>query len=186
MSRAWRNTTAWLRVVAANRSAFLVRAAMWKLLHYDHRLQVSDPLMQQDAAEFIAWRQCLSADTLSTTAWVKSFLEVAASAANRADDTAAAAATRRFVEWVNDGPAGGLKRMHMMSRTATGWIPDKCDVQEEINLSQLDDLEGLSQEQLRAAIAYSPSVVTPLATQDAANSERKAWGGAVGSRLGPR
>ena len=67
--------------------------------------------------------------------------------------------------------------MHLMSRTATGWIPDKCDVQEEINLSELDDLEGLSQEQLRAAIAYSPSVATPLATQNAANSERKAWGG---------
>ena len=68
LSRAWRNTTAWLRIVAADRSAFHVRAAVWKLLHYDHRLQISDPLMQQDAAEFIAWRQCLSAETLSTTA----------------------------------------------------------------------------------------------------------------------
>ena len=72
MSRAWRNTTSWLRVVAANRSALLVRAAMWKLLHYDHQLQVSDPLLQQDAAEFLAWRQCLSPETLSTAVWVKS------------------------------------------------------------------------------------------------------------------
>ena len=67
--------------------------------------------------------------------------------------------------------------MRLMSRTATGWIPDNVDVQEETNLSELDDLEGLSREQLRAAIAYSPGVATPLATQDAANSERKAWGG---------
>ena len=66
--------------------------------------------------------------------------------------------------------------MHLMSRTATGWIPDKCDVQEETNLSELDDLEGLSPEQLRAAIAYSPGAATPLATQDAVNSERKSWG----------
>ena len=77
---------------------------------------------------------------------------------------------------MNDGPAAGLKRLHLMSRTAMGWIPDKCDVQEEVNLSELDDLEGLSQEQLRTAIAYSPLAATPLATQGAANSERKAWG----------
>ena len=64
--------------------------------------------------------------------------------------------------------------MHLMSRTATGWIPDKCDVQEETSLSELDDLEGLSPEQLRVAIAYSPGVLSPLATQNAANSERKA------------
>ena len=93
VSRAWGNTTAWLRIVLADRDAFHVRAAMWKLLHYDHRLQISDPLLQQEAAEFIAWRQCLSADALSLTVWVKSSLEVAAEASNRADDSAAAAAT---------------------------------------------------------------------------------------------
>ena len=79
---------------------------MWKLLHYDHRLQVNDPTMQQHAAEFIAWRLCLTTATLSSEVWVKSFLDVATLAANRADDFAASAATRRFVEWVNDGPAG--------------------------------------------------------------------------------
>ena len=45
MSRAWRNTTAWLRIVLANRDTYHVKAAVWKLLHYDHRLQVDDPLM---------------------------------------------------------------------------------------------------------------------------------------------
>ena len=63
-----------------------------------------------------------------------------------------------------------------MSRTTTGWIPDKVDIQQETTLSELDDLEGLSPEQLQAAIAYSPDVATPLATQNAANSERQAWG----------
>ena len=42
--------------------------------------------------------------------------------------------------------------------------------------SELDDLEGISQEQLRSALEYSPLVNSPLAAQDAANSERTAWG----------
>ena len=45
-----------------------------------------------------------------------------------------------------------------------------------MHTSELDDLEGISQEQLRAAIAYSPTVDSPLAAQDAANSERTSWG----------
>ena len=167
---------AWLRLVLANRDTYHVKVAVWKLLRYDHRLQVADPLTQQEAAEFVAWKQCLSVDALSLPTWVKAFLEMASVAASRADDTAAAAATKRYIEWVDNGPAAGLKRLHLMSRTAVGWIPDKCDVQEEVNLSELDDLEGLSQEQLRTAIGYSPGTATPLATQCAANSERIAWG----------
>ena len=47
VSRAWRNTTAWLRVVQANRSTVLARNAVWKLIHYDHRLQVDDTQMRE-------------------------------------------------------------------------------------------------------------------------------------------
>ena len=57
ISRAWRNTAAWLRIVLANRSPFHTKAAMWRIIHFDHRLQVDDPRMQIEAAEFIAWRQ---------------------------------------------------------------------------------------------------------------------------------
>ena len=77
VSRAWRNTTAWLRVVLANRTEHLARSAVWKLLHYDHRLKIDDPRMQLEAAEFIAWRGCLSAAILASPIWTKSFLEVA-------------------------------------------------------------------------------------------------------------
>jgi len=66
VSRAWRNTAAWMRVVLANRTEHLVRSAVWKLLHYDHRLQVDDPRMKVAAAEFIAWRSCLSASILES------------------------------------------------------------------------------------------------------------------------
>jgi len=176
VSRAWRNTTSWLRVVLANRSEHLSRSAVWKLLHYDHRLKVDDPRMQLEAAEFIAWRGCLSAAILESPIWTKSFLEVATEASRRADLSAATASAKRFEEWIADGRANGLKRQHLLSRIATGWIPDKCGPREEVHTSELDDLEGISQEQLRLAVEYSPSIDSPLAAQDAANSERMAWG----------
>jgi len=176
VSRAWRNTAAWLRVVLANRTEHLTRAAVWKLLHYDHRLQIDDSRMKVAAAEFIAWRSCLSASILEHPTWTKSFLEVATEASHRANLRAATDAARRFEEWIADGRASGLKRQHLLSRTTTGWIPDKCGPSEEVQTSELDDLEGISSEQLRSALAYSPQADSPLAAQDAANSERTAWG----------
>ena len=97
---------------------------MWKLLHYDHRLQVEDPRMKVEAAEFIAWRNCLSSIILESPSWTKSFLQVAVESSHRADTSAARAAARRFEDWIADGRANGLKRPHLLSRTAPGWIPD--------------------------------------------------------------
>ena len=144
VSRAWRNTTAWLRVVLANRTEHLTKAAMWKLLHYDHRLKIDDQRMQLEAAEFVAWRGCLSTSTLSSATWTRSFLEVATEASRRADLSAATAAAKRFEEWIADGRANGLKRQHLLSRTATGWIPDKCGLREDVQTSELDEFEGIS------------------------------------------
>ena len=94
-------------------------------MHYDHRLQVDDPHMQVEAAEFTAWRQRLSQTTLASPTWVKAFINIASDAASRADRKATALSAERFSVWVKEGPGRGLKRQHLISRTATGWIPDK-------------------------------------------------------------
>lgn len=108
--------------------------------------------------------------------WAKAFLDVAAEAARRTDTSAAIASARRFEEWIADGRANELKRQHLLSRTATGWIPDKAGQPEAVQTSELDDLEGISREQLRSALLHCPGSSSPLAAQDAANSERTAWG----------
>ena len=83
VSRAWKNVTAWLRIVRDNRSPFLVGSAKWKLLFYDHPLLVEDPNLKGDAAAFIGWKRCLSETNLDEPKWVESFLEVADEAAAR-------------------------------------------------------------------------------------------------------
>ena len=116
-------------------------AAKWKLLFYDHRLRADDPQLQGDAAAFMAWRPCVTEKALESVTWVKSFLEVATAPSAKADDKAVDLATTRFQDWVNEGPAAGLKRQHLFSRTATGWHDDTVAAQPTTNLSEMDEAE---------------------------------------------
>jgi len=124
-SRAWKRTAAWLRTVAANRSYEAAAAATWKLLHYRHQLLTHEPALQEQVAAFQAWHQLLSPAVLNSQAWAKSFLHVAAIETEAAELRANIAATKKFADWVSDGPAGGLKRQHLFARTATGWTSDQ-------------------------------------------------------------
>ena len=95
--------------------------AKWKLLHYDHMLHASDPQMKGEVAAFLAWKPCVTEMALKSSTWVTSFLEVATTASVRADYKATDLAATRFQDWVQEGPAAGLKRQHLYSRTPTGW-----------------------------------------------------------------
>ena len=112
---------------------------------------------------------------MKSSVWVDSFLQVAIKASEAADDRAATLATKRFAEWLTTGPAEGLKRQHLFSRAATGWTSEKVGEQPETNLSELDDLEGLSAEQLRVAFSPTTSTDSPLGAQFLANSEKNDW-----------
>ena len=67
-------------------------------------------------------------------------------------------------------------RQHLFSRSTTGWVADSTDDQVSTDLSELDDLEGISQEQLKAALAPSNVAGTPVGAQYAANVEKARWG----------
>ena len=99
---------------------------------------MDDPVLKEDVATILVGKMCLSEGTLATPAWVDSFLQMAAEAAAKAEAKANAAAAGRFEDWGKEGPAAGLKRQHLCSRNATGWIPDKCGETEKVKLSELD------------------------------------------------
>ena len=141
---------------------------------------VHDPLFQEDAAAFRAWNSFLTPEMLRSKSWVQSLLDVARKATDQAEHKAAAAATKRFAEWVQEGQAAGLHRQHLVARTATGWAQDAGDKQQPTNFSELDDFEGISESQLRAALEPSEAAGTPIGAQFTANVERARWGGAMG------
>ena len=158
--------------MSAARAARLASSAKWKLLYYDHQLHVADTELQEEAAAFRAWRTMCSEEVLGTTAWVESLLQVASKVASRTEDQAARIATRRFSEWIAGGQANGLRRQHLFTRSTTGWVADSTDDQVGTNLSELDELEGISQQQLKAALTPSSGMGTPVGAQYAANVEK--------------
>lgn len=56
VSRAWRRTVAWLRVVRANKNPSLAKSAKWKLLSYNHPIKADDEAMKDEKCGL----QCLA------------------------------------------------------------------------------------------------------------------------------
>ena len=71
---------------------------------------------------------------------------------------------------------GGAKRQHQLSRTAVGWFPTKVAVPEPNELQPIDEVDGLSREQLDS-IRLQDQGMTPLNAQQIANDEKCKWGG---------
>ena len=110
VSRAWLREVTWLRDLAANSNAATSKVAEWNLRFYKHDLAVDDPYLQADAASFRAWAKIVSSADLQNQTWIKSFIAVASKEAEHADDKAARLASARFADWLQEGPAKGLKR----------------------------------------------------------------------------
>ena len=175
IARAWKRTVEWLRAGVEAKVPGQAQSAVWRLLHYDHRLVIDDPALKEDAAAFSRWRTCLTWATLQQKVWVHTCLDVAVKEAKHVEAKAARLATARFEAWVNDGPAKGHKRQHLLSRAASGWIPSKVGSQPVAELSELDELDGITEEQLKNATAPVTDKLSPLASQRLANSERSDW-----------
>ena len=148
-------------------------AARWKLLFYQHQLKVDDPRMQQARVEVAKWQGMLTEQMLRTPFWVEALGEVATSMAETAERTANMHA---FADWLQDGAAGGLKRQHLLTRTATGWIPTKVDKEEANVAAEPEELDGLSPGQLEEVTRMPDGCATPLSAQQVANAERITWG----------
>jgi hypothetical protein len=149
---------------------------MWKLLFYKHRLQIDDPRLQPARSEFIAWQGLITEQMLRTPFWVEALGEVATAMAEAAERTASVRASEAFAEWLQDGAAGGLKRQHLLTRTATGWIPTRV-AKEEANVAlEAEELDGLSPAQLAEVTRMPDGCATPLCAQQQANAERITWG----------
>ena len=89
-----------------------------------------------------------------------------------AETWANAAATKKFAEWVSDGPAGGLRRQHLFARTATGWTSDQVGGEIDTQLSEYDELDGITEQQLKEALDPMLHTGTPVGAQHTANVER--------------
>ena len=86
-----------------------------------------------------------------------------------------------WATWLQEGPAKGLGRQHMMSRVASGWIPSReCKASDPIfdsrdddeQLHIINDVEGVTEEDVEAA---SQLTWVPLNSQQAVDVAASEW-----------
>lgn len=95
----------------------------------------------------------LTREALNSEFWTKAFQKVTLKMAEQAESKAGRFTSEAFSSWLQDGPAKGLRRQHLLSRTAVGWAPTTVEAGAEGSIEHRDELDGLSEEQLDAVLA---------------------------------
>ena len=110
--------------------------------------------------------------------WVEILKEMAVKNAEAEERAAQRAALSKWVNWIHDGQADGLRRQHQFSRTTQGWTTTKKSSGEVQHIDvddELDQVEGLSIEDLNA-LKFDQAAGSPPATaQQQADDEAEAW-----------
>ena len=175
VSRAWAISACWLRTVLTAKRKTEAQSAKWRILFHSIDLESKDPRLQDGIADFKAWRANISREALGHKAWAKAFYSAAMQMQKQSEGQAAAYSAEAFSNWLQEGPMSGLKKQHQMSRTATGWISTKVAEPKANNFEPIDELDGLSDEQLHS-IRLEGHAEAPLTAQQIANDEKCKWG----------
>ena len=186
VSRAWRRTAGWLDDMLKTKKAVARAVAERKTLTYEHPAPewVKATQEQKDAyRDFQKWRELLTKQRLQHVMWVEAFRDVARKEAEKQERAAQYASFKKWELWIHEGGAGGLRRQHQFSRVANGWAPTKrstgqtCDTAEE---DEIDELDGLSREDIDALRFEQGSVGTPATVQQEADDQATKWSGQWG------
>ena len=175
VSRAWRNVVSWLRSLYRAKDGRSVGKSMHKLLHYEHELDVKDPNLFQEKVSFIAWNSLITREMLCNKEIVGMLLEVAIKMADASDTDAAKRSFKKFQAWLHEGAGSGMRNQHRLTRCATGWIPTKVAEETQTNFSEMDDVEGLTQEQTDEVLRSPSGLSITLGAQQSANTEKETW-----------
>ena len=152
ISKAWRRTQGWLHTCLNSTSARNVEADGWRLRNYTHDLHTDDPALAGEAEAFLSWRGLVTTGALSSKVAMESLHAMAERKADAMEAAASKRAFKRHAAWLQEGPAKGLGRQHKLSRTATGWIPNKSVT--ELPNGEEDDVDGLTAEDQAVITRY--------------------------------
>ena len=98
---------------------------MKKMFHYSHPPATCNATLQQVASfkAFESWRGMITESMLYDLRWVDILHSIATKNAEREERAAQHASLLKWVKWIHEGPAAGLRHQHKYSRCATGWVP---------------------------------------------------------------
>ena len=182
VSRAWRRTAGWLDVVENTNLILAEEAAMLKILTYRHPeppVLKATPEQIDGFKRFRFWRKQLTREMLGYKVWASALKKAAIENAEKEEKAAQHASLLKWTKWIHEGPADGLRRQHKFSRTVKGWTPTAKstgvtpDIDQE---DELEDLDGISTDDLNAIRFNQASTGTPATAQQEADDEAQAWG----------
>jgi hypothetical protein len=129
--------------------------------------------------KFQKWRVQVTRQMLDIPQWVQMLEDVARRQAESEEEAARKMQNAKWLSWLHDGPAAGLGRQHLISRSAIGWNPTADSVGDDSTLPPLadpDGIDGLSSEELRSIKEQRTEAGCPANAQQEVDDEATGWG----------
>ena len=127
------------------------------------------------ARTFEHWRDTINMHSLRSDFWVMALAAVARQESDIAAQRANATIRSNYQDYLNGGPALGLGRQHRMSRTAVAWTSTKVGTSKLLIIDDLDDVDGLSADDMAAVLRHECSIRSPLDAQQEAEDQADKW-----------
>ena len=119
MSRAWRRSAGGLSDLARASNTMEAMVCRWKVSSYKHPppdRYMATPQQMESFTRFLAWQEAISEQLLKQRAWVFSLRSMAVANAEKEERAAQHIAVMKWVTWIREGPALGLRRQHRFTR----------------------------------------------------------------------
>ena len=128
------------------------------------------------AKAFRWWIRNLDHQVLYSLHAIAQLNRIVSKIAEAAKEYDARQSTRRWLNWLREGPAAGLGRQHHMSRVAGGWIPSRVAMVKVVDQSWQQDLEDLPDEYAAQQANITSTVAFPLDKHQTVELEADEWG----------
>ena len=184
-SRAWRKSAIWLNYIDNATSGQCRLAACWKLFNYRH--PKPDQATASDAqkaawADFETWRKTIAEVNLDAH-WTKVFKKMAEAKAEHQEGQAQMAQFLAWIDWMHEGPAGGLRKQHQFTKIKGGWVESATIGMQGVTSEEAEIEEGVSAEQLRKTLHPAAMEQQPANIQEETDQQAENWHSEWGSNL---
>ena len=180
-SRAWKKSAGWLGDILRTRGLVEEKVYKRKLLTYCHPppdKYKATPQQLDSFAKFKVWQGSLTGNLLANRSWTVALKDMAVANAEKEEKVAQQIAMTKWMSWIREGPADGLRRQHKFTRSAAGWIPTEkstgvvtgIDVRDE-----LDDLQGVSKQAIDELNVQQAGNGAPATAQQEADQQADSW-----------
>ena len=146
VSRAWRRSAGWLSDILRTRNLVEAKACKRKVMTYIHpspdRFKAT-PQQIESFAKFKVLQETVSGNLLANLSWVFALRNMAATNVEKEERAAQQISMAKWVSWIREGPAHGLRRQHRFTRNVAGWVPTEKSTGVVTDVDARDELDEL-------------------------------------------